>query len=159
MFIQLWVLASCGSGPCYWCFTGTCCFHHQGSASVKQWQNSETSLMYMLALYKELFINWYVRFDVLTETKMLMLIFWFIMPCGLVHRHQWFIETYCLYLQSWSSLSVKHWGLPTNPHGITTQNIDIKCDMQYTLLLLCNTVHFRSIIFCGILYSAARHPA
>jgi hypothetical protein len=45
--------------------------------------------------------------------KLSVLVFWFVMPCGLVCRYQHFGEMYCLYLQS--------------PHDITIQktNIDV----------------------------------
>jgi hypothetical protein len=41
----------------------------------------------------------YMRFEVLTAAKMLMLFFWIVTPCTLVGRYQRFGETYCLHLQ------------------------------------------------------------
>jgi hypothetical protein len=41
-----------------------------------------------------------------------MLVFWVVMPYELVGRHQYFRGTYCLHL-------------PTSPHGVITQKINI----------------------------------
>jgi hypothetical protein len=40
-----------------------------------------------------------MRFEVLTEVKLSMLVFWVVTPCGLVGRYQRFGRTYCLNLQ------------------------------------------------------------
>jgi hypothetical protein len=40
-----------------------------------------------------------MRFEILTAEKMSMLVFWVVMPCGLVGRHQRFGGTYSLHLQ------------------------------------------------------------
>jgi hypothetical protein len=42
-----------------------------------------------------------IRFEVYTAMKMLMLVFWVVMPCGLVDRCKRFGRTYCLHLQGW----------------------------------------------------------
>jgi hypothetical protein len=41
-----------------------------------------------------------MRFEVLTAVKMSMLVFWVVMPCGLVGKYQRFGGTYCLHLFS-----------------------------------------------------------
>jgi hypothetical protein len=53
--------------------------------------------------------------------------FWIVMSCGLVGRHQHFEETYCLQPWGWKQyIYPKRWYLPTSLHGVTTQNnIDI----------------------------------
>jgi hypothetical protein len=45
-------------------------------------------------------VNTVVSSEVLTTVKMSMLVFWVVMPCGLVGRYQRFGETHCLHLQS-----------------------------------------------------------
>jgi hypothetical protein len=39
-----------------------------------------------------------MSFEILTAVKMLMLVFGFVMPCGLVGRYHGFRETYCVRL-------------------------------------------------------------
>jgi hypothetical protein len=46
----------------------------------------------------------------------MLMFFWVVMPCGLAGRDQCFGETY---------VSPECWYLPTNLHGITTQNNNI----------------------------------
>jgi hypothetical protein len=41
-----------------------------------------------------------VRFEVLTEVKILMLVLWGITPYRLVRRNQRFVKKYCLYFNS-----------------------------------------------------------
>jgi hypothetical protein len=48
----------------------------------------------------------YMRFEVLMAVKMLMLVFWVVMPYGLVGTYQYFGGTYCL-LQVYMALQPK----------------------------------------------------
>jgi hypothetical protein len=81
----------------------------------------------------------HVRFEIFMVVKMSMLLFWVVMPCGLIDRYQHLEKhtvssifraekqyvtftaarttnlTHSLHLQI-----LKHWCLPMSPHGITT---------------------------------------
>jgi hypothetical protein len=48
-----------------------------------------------------------MRFEVLTEVKISILIFWVVTQCGLVNRNQRFGRTYCLHLQGFSHTALQ----------------------------------------------------
>jgi hypothetical protein len=48
----------------------------------------------------------YVRYEVLTAVKMLMLVTWFVKSYGLVGRHQSFEEKYCRHLHSQRAVGI-----------------------------------------------------
>jgi hypothetical protein len=60
-----------------------------------------------------------MRLEVLMSVKLLMLVFWVVMLCGLTGRHQHFRKTYCLYLKMVPSMLVSAYNSTWqyNPEG------------------------------------------
>jgi hypothetical protein len=66
-----------------------------------------------------------VRFEALAAVRMMMMI-WILTPCRFVGRDQRFGEKYCLHLAEIKMETVcfaETFVLPTNLHGVKTQNI------------------------------------
>jgi hypothetical protein len=75
-----------------------------------------------------------------------MLVFWVVIPCGPVGRHQRFGRPYFLHLHHWSwrpYVPEKRY-LPTSPHGITTQKTNINL---YWFVYICFMHRFNLSIF------------
>jgi hypothetical protein len=79
-----------------------------------------------------------VRFEVITELQMSVLVFWVVTPCTLVAGYQRFGLTYCFQLQTWRCrqyVSPKRWYLPAHPQGVVTQKTNIDTLKSHFCLL------------------------
>jgi hypothetical protein len=55
---------------------------------------------------------------IFTAVQMLLQVLWVVTPCEIVGRYKRFRETYCLHIQNWQYIPLKHSYLPANPHGM-----------------------------------------